>query len=94
MVTHTFSPSYLRGRQKQVNPCEFEDSLVYSELQDSQGYVEWPCLKNQNKSTKICTNKFPKGRDLPISLLLGSADCEDSKMKMTTSCVSSGNWLT
>ena len=30
MVTHTFSPSYLRGRQKQVNPCEFEASLVYT----------------------------------------------------------------
>lgn len=25
--------------------CEFEDSLVHNEFQDSQGYVERPCLK-------------------------------------------------
>jgi hypothetical protein len=32
------------GRQRQVNLCEFEASLVYREFQDSQGYTEKPCL--------------------------------------------------
>ena len=33
------------GRQRQVDLCEFEASLLYraSEFQDSQGYTEKPC---------------------------------------------------
>jgi hypothetical protein len=36
------------GRQRQNS--EFEASLVYRELQDSQGYTEKSCLKKTNKT--------------------------------------------
>jgi hypothetical protein len=36
----------LRGRGRKIS--EFEVSLVYSEFQDSQGYIEKPCLKKPN----------------------------------------------
>lgn len=34
-------------RQKQVYLCELEASLVYIGLQDSQHYVERPCLRTE-----------------------------------------------
>ena len=34
-------------RQRLRNPCEFEDSLVYTEFQDSQGYTEKLSIKNK-----------------------------------------------
>jgi hypothetical protein len=48
-------------RQRQVDLCELEASLVYreSEFQNIQGSTEKPCLKKtkQNKQTKNKTNK-------------------------------------
>jgi hypothetical protein len=36
-------------KQRQVDLCEFEASLIYIELQDSQGYIERHCLKPNQK---------------------------------------------
>lgn len=45
MVVHAFNPKL--GKQRQVDLCESEDSLI---LEDSQGYIlEGLCLKNQTK---------------------------------------------
>jgi hypothetical protein len=40
------------GRQRQADLCEFQASLVYSEFQDSQSYIEEPCLE-KNKTEHI-----------------------------------------
>ena len=38
------------GKQKQVDLCELEASLVYkSKFQDRQSYTENPCLKKPTK---------------------------------------------
>ena len=42
-----------------MQTSEFEASLVYSEFQDSQGYVEKPCLKTKQNKTK---KQFSNGR--------------------------------
>ena len=57
------------GRQRQEDLCGFEVSLVYKiKLQDSQDYIERPCLKNQNQ--KIKTRKD----NCPLSLSLSAAE--------------------
>jgi hypothetical protein len=38
------------GRQRQVDHCEFEASLV---CQDSQGYTEKPCLEKEKEKKYI-----------------------------------------
>jgi hypothetical protein len=45
--------------QRQMDLCEFDASLVYSEFQDSQGCTEKPYLENQkiNKSINQSINK-------------------------------------
>ena len=40
-------------RQRQMDLCEFETSLVYKEFQDSQGYREKPCLEKPNQKKII-----------------------------------------
>lgn len=49
--SHSCSEKYWAalGKQEQEDLCEFEASLIYMEFQDSQGYVESPCLKNKKK---------------------------------------------
>ena len=42
------------GRQRQVDFCEFEASLVY------QGYTEKPCLKKANKTKRKHNKKVIK----------------------------------
>jgi hypothetical protein len=39
-------PALRRWRQRQVDLCKLEASLVYRELQDSQGYTEKPCVES------------------------------------------------
>jgi hypothetical protein len=46
-------------RQGQEDLCEFEASLVYSEIQDSQGYTERPCLKKKKKKK---SKDYTKGK--------------------------------
>jgi hypothetical protein len=54
VVAHTFNPSTL-----EAEAGEFLSSGLQSQFQDSQGYTEKPCLKNQktNKQTKIGVNE-------------------------------------
>jgi hypothetical protein len=40
------------GRQRQVDFCVRGHPGIQSEFQDSQGYKEKPCLKNQKKKKK------------------------------------------
>ena len=48
------------GRQRRVNLCEFETSLVYSEFQDRiQSYTEKPCLKKPKMKNKKETSTLP-----------------------------------
>ena len=47
VVAHTFNLAL--ERQRQVDLCEFEGSLVYSAF---QGYIEKPCLKKEKKKRK------------------------------------------
>jgi hypothetical protein len=53
VVAHAFNPSqHLGGKGRQIS--EFEASLVYkSELQDSQGYTEKPCLEPPSKKRTL-----------------------------------------
>jgi hypothetical protein len=47
------------GRQRQMDLCEFEASLVYIiKFQDSHGYEEKPCLKQTNKQTNTQTKSI------------------------------------
>lgn len=48
-MAHAFNPSTQEVEVEQIS--EFEGSLVYREFQDSQDYIEKPCLENQNKSS-------------------------------------------
>jgi hypothetical protein len=50
MVEHIFNPS-TRG-QRQADFWVRGQPDLQSELQDSQGYTEKPCLKKQNKTKK------------------------------------------
>jgi hypothetical protein len=51
-------PLIFTWRQRQVDFCELEASLVYREFQNIQGYMEKPCLKKQeqDKQTKRIEN--------------------------------------
>jgi hypothetical protein len=49
--------SLVLGRQKVDDLCEFEVILVYIEFQDSNSYIERPCLK-QNKQNPQTTTKL------------------------------------
>jgi hypothetical protein len=40
------------GEQRQVSLCRFEASLEM-ELQDNQGHIEKPCLKNTTKEIRF-----------------------------------------
>lgn len=52
MVVHAFDPS---RRQRQVELCELEASLVYrpSSRSARQGYTEKPCLGNQKQAKML-----------------------------------------
>jgi hypothetical protein len=47
VVAHAFNPSTWGGRGRWIS--EIKASLVYSVLQDSQGYTEKPCLGKKKK---------------------------------------------
>jgi hypothetical protein len=56
VVAHAFSPS----------SWEAEASLVYkSEFQDSQGYIEKPCLENKKQNKQTNKQKKAKARKPP-----------------------------
>lgn len=48
---HAFNPS--TGKKRQVDLCEFDTSLVYIELQDSQGYIETLSQNKKPTETKL-----------------------------------------
>jgi hypothetical protein len=47
MVTGVTLFQQLFRKQRQVDLCELKASLVYTEFQESQGYIMRPCLKNK-----------------------------------------------
>jgi hypothetical protein len=51
-------PALGRQRQRQVDFCVRGQAGLQSEFQDSQGYTEKPCLKNNNNNNNVYT----KGR--------------------------------
>ena len=55
MVMQAFNPSTWEvdsGRDL----CEFEASLIYSKLQDSQGYVKRLCLKTNKQTEEVVSS--------------------------------------
>ena len=46
------------GRQRQVDLCEFEASLIYRSFQDSQDYTEKPYLEKQQQTNKQTNTWF------------------------------------
>ena len=48
------------GRQSQVDFCVQGHPGLQSEFQDSQGYIEKPCLKNKTKQSRTEQNKRKK----------------------------------
>jgi hypothetical protein len=50
------------GRQRQVDFWVRGQPGVQSEFQDSPGYTEKPCLKNQKKNLKKCHPVFQRLR--------------------------------
>lgn len=53
-------------RQRQEGLCEFEASLIYIELQDSQGYIERHCLENKQSSLGKCVHFYKPHFHVPF----------------------------
>ena len=58
------------GRQRQADFWDQGQPVLQSELYDSQGYTEKPCLKtNKQKQTNKRNQRAAVGRQMPVNIL-------------------------